>query len=306
MRVNDLVGNTPLIELKRLSPKGRKVFGKAEYLNPGGSVKDRIGFFMIEKALERGELKEGQPVIEPTAGNTGIALALACCFYGIKMIAVMPGRFSKEKEKIIVALGGKVVRTPTSEGIEGAIEKAEQLKKELNGWVPLQFSNPDNAQAHFETTAPEIDSQLKNIDAFVAGIGSAGTFVGVSRFLKKVNKNIKCIAVQPEGSVLLGGNPGPHKVEGIGVDDMGTIKLWEECLCDEIITVSDKDAHLVTKRLASEEGLLVGASSGALVFAALSVAKKLPEGSNVVTLLCDSSERYISKNIYSSFEDWEK
>ena len=203
-------------------------------------------------------------------------------------------------------MGGKVVRTATSEGIEGAIEKAYQLKKELNGWVPLQFSNPDNAQAHFETTAPEINSQLENVDAFVAGIGSAGTFVGVSKFLKKINKNIKCIAVQPEGSVLLGDDPGPHKVEGIGVDDMTTIKLWEKDLCDEIVTVSDKDAHFITKRLAREEGLLVGASSGALVFAALNVAKMLPEGANVVTLLCDSSERYISKNIYSRFEDWKK
>ncbi len=306
MGIDKLVGNTPLIELERLSPLGRRVFGKAEYLNPGGSVKDRIGFFMIEKAMERGDLKEGQTVVEPTAGNTGIALALACSFYKLKMIAVMPGRFSQEKEKIIVALGGQVIRTSTKEGIEGAIEKAHILAKDLNGWVPLQFSNPDNVKAHFETTGPEIYSQLKDIDVFVGGVGSAGTFVGVSRYLKKNNKNIKCVAVQPEGSVLLGGNPGPHKVEGIGVDDMETIKLWEKDLPDEIVTVSDFDAHSLTQRLASEEGLLVGASSGALVHASLEIAKKSPEGSKVVTLLCDSSERYISKNIYSHFEDWEK
>ena len=303
--LSSLVGNTPLLRLERLSPVGRLVLGKCEFLNPGGSVKDRIGFHMVEMALERGDLSAGGTVVEPTAGNTGIALAAACVHFGLDLVAVMPERFSIEKARIVEAFGGKVVRTPSAEGMEGAIARAKEMSGQPGWWCPQQFSNPDNPGAHFATTGPEIWEQSgHDLQAFVAGVGSGGTFVGAGRFLRDQSPEILLVAVQPEGSVLLGGEAFPHKIEGIGVDNLETLGFWDPDLPDGVETVSDLEAHAMTSRIAREEGLFLGASSGALVVAARRVANSLPEGSRVATLLPDGGERYASQGLFGPFGGW--
>ncbi|MBC8514369.1 cysteine synthase family protein [bacterium] len=300
-----LVGNTPLLPLMRISPEGRTILAKCEHLNPGGSVKDRIGFGMVRAALERGDLKVGGTIVEPTAGNTGVSLAIAAVHYGLKMVAVMPDRFSLEKAQLIEALGGTVLRTPSAEGIEGAIALSLEKEEEEGWWCPQQFGNRDNWKTHYETTGPEIWKETHGkIDAFVCGVGSGGTFVGVARFLKEKNPKISSIAVQPEGSVLLGGESAPHKVEGIGVDDLATLGFWDPELADGVETVSDKVAHHMTSRLSKEEGLLVGGSSGALVAAACRIAQRRGRGAQIVTLLPDGGERYLSKGLYGPWDRW--
>lgn len=304
--VKDLVGNTPLIKLG-LAPAGREVLGKCEFLNPGGSVKDRIGFFMIERALERGDLRPGGLVVEPTAGNTGVALAMATAALGMRFVAVMPERFSEEKAVCVRGMGGEVVRTPSDDGMIGAIAKAHEIAADEGGWCPQQFANPDNPLAHYQTTGPEIWEQCGGrLDAFAAGVGSAGTFVGAGRYLREVCPEILLVAVQPQGSVLCGGEPGPHKVEGIGVADKAQIACWDDSLPDVVETVNDKEAHAMTQRLGREEGLLLGASSGALVEAAVRVAATLGEGARVATLLPDGGERYLGKGLYGEFSQWER
>lgn len=295
--VQELVGRTPVIELSpRGCPEGAKIYAKLEYFNPGGSIKDRIGRYLIEAALEDGRLKSGGTVIEPTAGNTGIGLALAAQGKGLRVILIVPEHFSREKQGLMRALGAEVVNTPRGEGMQGAIRRAHELAKELGGFVPQQFENPENPRAHYETTGPEILEQLDGqIDVFVAGAGSGGTFTGVTRYLKEHIKGLTAVAVEPEGSVFAGGPAGPHRTEGIGNDFIP--KTFDVSLADRIITVSDEAAFAGAAQLAREHGLLVGSSSGAAFAAAMQVAAERMRG-NIVTIFPDGSDRYLSCGIY--------
>ena len=297
--IHELIGNTPVIELSQFTlPEGVRLFAKLEYLNPGGSVKDRLGQELLRDALESGKLKEGGTVIEPTAGNTGIGLALAALTKGIKVIVCMPEKFSMEKQVIMKALGAEIIHTPTSEGMQGAIAKAKQLLDEIpNSFCPQQFGNPANPATYYKTLGPELWKQLDGeIDIFVAGAGSGGTFMGTSRFLKEKNREIKTVIVEPEGSILNGGESGPHKTEGIGMEFLP--EFMDSAYFDEIHTVLDEDAFRCVKELALMEGLLVGSSSGAALHAALAEAKNAKAGTNIVTIFPDGSDRYISKKIY--------
>ena len=298
----DLVGNTPMLRLTRIPTLGdADVFVKLEFYNPGLSVKDRIGVGMIERAARDGLLKPGGTIIEPTAGNTGVGLALAGVRMGYRVILCVPENFSVEKREIMRALGGEVVLTPADAGITGAIEKAESLAREIpRSYVPQQFRNPYNSESHYDTTGPEIFDQMDGrIDAFVAGSGSGGTFTGVARYLRERLPKVYCAVVEPQGSVLNGGKAGPHEVEGIGSSFIPPV--LDLSLADEIITVPDEPAFRMVGRLAAEEGVLGGSSSGANVVAAMKVARKLGPGKRVVTIVPDSAERYMSKGIYSKW-----
>lgn len=297
--IKELIGNTPIVEITSFDlPEGVRLFAKLEYFNPGGSVKDRLGIELIRDAEERGVLKPGGTIIEPTAGNTGIGLALAAVGTGYRVIFVVPEKFSEEKQELMRALGAEVVNTPTDKGIKGAIEKAKQLEQEIEGaFCPQQFSNPANPAAHYKTTGPEIWSQMEgNVDIFVAGAGSGGTFMGTARYLKEKNPHIKTVIVEPEGSILNGGEPGPHKTEGIGMEFLP--EFMEPSYFDAIHTVDDADAFRWVKELAAKEGMLVGSSAGAAVHAAMKEAQQAKPGTNIVTIFADSSERYLSKKIY--------
>ncbi|WP_374721725.1 cysteine synthase A [Peribacillus tepidiphilus] len=297
--IHELIGNTPLLEIKNFPlPKGVKIFAKLEYFNPGGSVKDRLGIELLEAALKSGKLKPGGTIIEPTAGNTGIGLALAAVNKGINVIFCVPEKFSKEKQELMKALGAKVVNTPTSEGMQGAIAKAKQLLKEIPGsYCPQQFANPSNPAAYYKTLGPELWKQLDGkIDVFVAGAGTGGTFMGTARFLKEQNPKIKTVIVEPEGSILNGGEPGPHKTEGIGMEFLPP--YMDQEYFNAIHTVLDEDAFRLVKELAQKEGLLVGSSSGAAFYAAMKEAEIANPGTNIVVIFPDSSERYLSKQIY--------
>ena len=296
--VLDLIGGTPMVRLTRFAGAGAaEILAKCEFLNPGGSVKDRLGVGMILAAERDGSLKPGGTIIEPTAGNTGIGFALVGARRGYRVILVVPEKFSIEKQKLMAALGGKVVVTPTSEGMEGAIRKAFELKAEIPGaCVPQQFANPSNPQAHYETTGPEIFEQAEGrIDAIAIGIGSAGTFAGVARYLKERLPNLHRVGVEPEGSIFAGGKPGPHRVEGIGQSFWPTI-LPKDSL-DEVMTVPDDEAFAAVRELALTEGLLTGGSSGCAVVAARKIARRLGPGKRVVTILPDGAERYMSQGI---------
>jgi len=298
--VHELIGSTPLLEITSFPlPKGTRLFAKLEYCNPGGSVKDRLGMELLESAFKEGKLKKEGTVIEPTAGNTGIGLALAALKYEVNVIFVVPEKFSLEKQTLMRALGAKIVNTPTSEGMTGAIKKANELSKEIpNSFVPSQFSNEANPRTYYKTLAPELVEQLDGkIDVFVAGAGSGGTFTGTAQYLKEKCNNVKTVIVEPEGSILNGGEPGSHDTEGIGMEFIPG--FVDTSLFDEIYTVLDKDAFHLVKEIARKEGLLVGSSSGAALYASLQEAKKAEPGSTIVTIFPDSSERYLSKNIYS-------
>ncbi len=298
----DLVGNTPMLRLTRIrTDRDADIFVKLEFYNPGLSVKDRIGVGMIARAARAGLLQPGGTIIEPTAGNTGIGLALAGVRLGYRVILCVPENFSTEKREIMRALGGEVVLTPADKGIAGAIARAESLAGEIpNAYVPQQFRNPFNSESHYETTAPEIFEQMDGrIDGFVAGSGSGGTFTGVARYLRERLPNVYCAVVEPQGSVLGGGKPGPHEVEGIGSSFIPPV--LDMALADEVITVPDEPAFRMVGRLAAEEGVLGGSSSGANVVAALQVARKLGPGKRVVTIVPDSAERYMSKGIFSKW-----
>lgn len=297
--VKELIGNTPMVELTQFDlPEGVRLFAKLEYYNPGGSVKDRLGLELIADAEKTGKLKPGGTIIEPTAGNTGIGLALAAVGTGYKVKFIVPEKFSKEKQEIMKALGAEVINTPTDLGMKGAIAKAEQLVQEIEGaYCPQQFANPANPRAHYNTTGPELWEQLEGkINVFVAGAGSGGTFMGVARYLKEKNPDIKTVIVEPEGSILNGGETGPHKVEGIGMEFLPP--YMDRSFFNEIYTIDDVRSFDYVSQLAAKEGLLVGSSSGTALAAALEEAAKAKPGTYIVTIFPDSSDRYLSKNIY--------
>lgn len=293
------IGNTPLVRLgAMMGGEAATIWGKMENNNPGGSVKDRIALGMIVAAEANGELRPGATVVEPTSGNTGIGLSLVCALKGYKLILTMPETMSQERRRLLGAYGAELVLTPGSLGMRGAIEKAEELTRQLRAYMPMQFRNPANPQAHETTTGPEIVAALDQpIDAFVAGVGTGGTITGVGRVLRRRYPQVEIIAVEPaESPVLSGGNPGPHKIQGIGAGFVPDV--LDLSLLSSILTVTAEQAIATTRRLAREEGLLVGISAGANVFAARQVAKRLGPGKNVVTVLCDTGERYLSTGIY--------
>ena len=299
--VLELIGNTPIVKLNKLVGKDyADIYVKLEYFNPGGSVKDRPALYMIEKAEEDGKLKKGYVIVEPTSGNTGVGLAMVGAAKGYKVILVMPETMSIERRNLFKAFGAEVVLTPGSNGMKGAVDKAEELAKQnSNYYIPYQFGNENNTLSHIETTAQEILKDLgSNIDVFIAGIGTGGTVTGVGKVLKEKNSNVKIVGVEPKSSPLLSeGKAGPHKIQGIGANFVPSILDLD--LLDDINTVSNEDAIETTRQLAREEGILVGISSGAAVYAALQWAKKLGKGKTVLAIAPDNGERYLSTGIFS-------
>ena len=303
--ITELIGNTPLVKLQKASSKGARVLGKCEFLNPTHSVKDRIGFNMINEALIDGLINKDTTIIEPTSGNTGIALASICAAKGIKLILTMPSSMSLERRKLLKALGAKLVLTEPEKGMKGAVEKADELSKTIeNSFVPQQFKNSANPAIHRVTTAQEILKDIEgNVDILVAAVGTGGSITGIGEVLKQYNPNIKIVAVEPLSSpVLSGGNPGAHKIQGIGAGFVPAILNTK--IYDEIIQVSNEDAIETSRNLAKEEGLLVGISSGANVYVASLIAAR-PENKDktIVTILCDTGERYLSTVLYEYDEE---
>lgn len=303
LRVSDditrLVGDTPMLQLKKLAPAGSAdIFAKLEYLNPGGSVKDRAAIGLIARAEEQGKLHAGGTIIEATAGNTGIGLALIGVNRGYRVRLFVPEKFSEEKVIIMRALGAEVIRTPESEGMQGAIQRAKDLlASDPDAFLAAQFDNPANTDYHYETTAREIFEQMEGrVDAITVGCGTAGTFTGVARFLKERLAKVHAVAVETQGSILGGGKPGPHKVEGIGNSFIPG--NFDRSVCDEVMMVTDDQAFDMVKDLAAREGVLGGSSAGANVYAAVAIAKRIGAGKRVVTLIPDSAERYLSKKIF--------
>lgn len=297
--ITQLVGETPMLRFRRIVPAGSaEVYAKLEYLNPGGSVKDRAAIGIIRRAEEDGALKPGGTIVEATAGNTGIGLALIGVNRGYKVALFVPENFSEEKVTIMRALGAQVTRTPDADGMQGAIARAKEFAASHgNSFMAGQFENPANPDYHYGTTAVEIFEQMDGrIDAVVIGSGTAGTFTGVARYLKERLPRVLAYAVETQGSVLGGGKPGKHKVEGIGASFIP--KNFDPSVCDEIVMVSDEDAFNTVSQLAALEGVLGGSSSGANVFASLQIARRLGTGKRVVTMIPDSAERYLSKKIF--------
>lgn len=301
--LKSLVGNTPLFQLRSYQFNNNvKIFAKLESFNPGGSVKDRLGFHLVEEALNKGLIQKGDTIVEPTAGNTAIGLALAAIHYGLKTIFVVPEKFSKEKQTLMKALGAEVVHTPTELGMRGAIEKAKQIAETRERvYYPNQFANEWNPEAYYQGLGPEIYKELAgNIDIFIAGAGTGGTFTGVAKYLKEQNPLIKTIVVEPEGSIINGGKSGSHETEGIGMEFFPS--FFDHSLYDDVYTISDQKAFTRVREIALREGLLVGSSSGAVLEACLLEAEKATTPKNIVTVFPDSSERYLSKNIYGGIE----
>jgi cysteine synthase A len=296
----DLVGQTPIVRLAALEPAGGgEIWAKLESLNPGGSVKDRAALGIVLDAERRGVLRPGGIIVEATAGNTGVGLALIGINRGYKVVLYVPEQFAEEKCVLMRALGATVIRTPESEGMAGAIRQALGFERKTEGaFAALQFENPANPDFHEQTTALEIWEQMEGrVDAWVSGVGSAGTFTGVSRFLKRKSTSSLCIAVEPQGSVLRGGEPGKHRVEGIGVSFIPA--TFDASVCDRVIRVMDPQAFEMVRRLAAEAGVLAGSSAGAMVHAAVKTAAELGTGKRVVTVIPDSAERYLSKGIFN-------
>ncbi len=295
----ELIGATPMLRLKRLAAAGdADLYAKLEFMNPGGSVKDRAALGMILDAERKGLIGPGSTIIEPTAGNMGIALALVCLARGYRCVVCMPERFSREKRILMKALGAELHITPDEEGMQGAIRRAQELAAGIPGsYIPQQFENPANPDYHYATTAAEIWEQMGGrLDAVVIGAGTGGTISGVARFMKERNPSILTVAVEAQGSVLGGGPAGTHKVEGIGASFVPA--NFHRQYIDEIIMIYDDEAFAVTRKLARLEGMLVGSSSGANTAAALRIARRLGRGKRVVTLLPDGAERYLSTGIY--------
>lgn len=297
--IKQLIGRTPLVKIQSHPYRERvQIFAKLEFLNPGGSVKDRLGKKLLEEAIQSRKITPKGTLIEPTAGNTGIGLAMAAVHTDVKIICVVPEKFSLEKQMLMKALGATVINTPSELGMVGAINKAKQLQKEIpDSYCPLQFENFANPETYYETLAPEIMDDLDGkVDIFIAGAGSGGTFAGSARYLKEKNPKIKTVIVEPEGSILNGGEAGPHRTEGIGLEFIPP--FLDEKYFDAIYTIPDDDAFKRVEELARTEGLLIGSSSGAAYEAALREAEKAKEGTNIVIIFPDSSERYLSKKIY--------
>jgi cysteine synthase A len=297
--VAEIIENTPMVKLGRVVEAGMAdIYAKLEMFNPGGSVKDRICQAMIKDAEEKGLLKPGGTIVEPTSGNTGIGLAMIGVVRGYKVILTMPESMSLERIYILRSYGAEVVLTPGSEGMAGSIKRAEEIARKKKAFMPHQFENPANPEVHRKTTAPEIIEALgEKIDAFVAAVGTGGTLTGVGEILKARNPNVKIVAVEPAGSpVLSGGKPGPHMIQGIGAGFVP--KILNRGIIDEIIKVNDNEAFQAAKRLAKEEGLFVGISAGAAAFAALKIAKTLGSGKTIVTIFPDTGERYFSMEQY--------
>lgn len=298
--VSQLIGHTPMIDLQINVPHHSHIYAKLEMFNPGGSIKDRLGQYMIQDAIDHGKVTEGKTtIIEPTAGNTGIGVALAAQQHRLPTILVVPEKFSFEKQQLMKALGATLINTPSDQGIKGAIQKARELAaKTPNSFVPMQFENPANPAAYYHTLAPELVADVPaQINAFVAGAGSGGTFAGIARYLKEQNSATRTVVVEPEGSILNGGPAHPHKTEGIGVEFIPP--FFKDVQIDETLTISDNDAFDQVKQMAKTQGLFIGSSSGAALAASLKVANELPENSSIVTIFPDSSERYMSENIYN-------
>ncbi|MEK6562009.1 MAG: cysteine synthase A [Candidatus Binatota bacterium] len=295
----DLIGSTPVVRLRNLPGKDdAEVWGKLESSNPGGSVKDRICLSMIEAAEREQKLKPGATIVEPTSGNTGIGLALVAAVKGYRLILTMPDTMSEERRSLLTAYGARLILTPDTKGMGGAIRKAEELLLEHSDYfMPQQFNNPANPEIHRRTTAVELLSQFKRIDAFVAGVGTGGTITGVGEILKEKMKGIRIYAVEPAASpVISGGEPGYHKIQGIGAGFIPAVLNTQ--IYDEVVAVSDEDAAHYTRRLALEEGILVGISSGAACSAALKVARNLGKGHVVVTIFADRGEHYFSTDLF--------
>ncbi|MEJ2524495.1 MAG: cysteine synthase A [Desulfuromonadales bacterium] len=293
----DRIGNTPLVKLS--APEGgATLWGKLECANPGGSVKDRIAKAMIEQAEQDGRLKPGAIIVEPTSGNTGIGLSLVGTIKGYPVVLTMPDTMSMERRRLLGAFGAELILTPGAQGMRGAIEKAEEIAAERKAFMPQQFCNPANPRVHRETTGPEILQALDNqVDALVAGVGTGGTITGAGQAIKAVNPQALIVAVEPADSpVLSGGEPGPHKIQGIGAGFIPDVLDTE--IYAQIITVSNEDAMRTARELARNEGVFVGISAGANVFAARQIAARLQPGQNVVTILCDTGERYLSTDIF--------
>lgn len=295
----DAVGNTPMVKLNRVVPPGAAaVLAKLETFNPMSSVKDRIAKSMIEAAERKGKIAKDATIVEPTSGNTGIGLAMVCAVKGYKLILTMPETMSIERRRMLSAFGAQLVLTPGPEGMRGAVAKAEEICASTpNSFMPQQFKNKANPWVHKKTTAKEILKAVERIDAFVAGVGTGGTITGVGRTLKKKHPQVRVVAVEPDDSpVLSGGKPGPHKIQGIGAGFVPDI--LDRQAYDDVIRVKTADAIEITRRLAREEGLLVGISSGAAAWAALQVAKELGDGKTVVVVLPDTGERYLSTDLF--------
>ena len=301
--IDDLIGNTPLVKINSLSDEtGTTILGKCEFMNPTSSVKDRIAFNMINEAMKKGEISKNTTIIEPTSGNTGIGLAAICASRGLKLILTMPESMSIERRKLLTYLGAELVLTPAAQGMNGAIEKANALAEELDDAIVLQqFQNPDNPDIHRKTTALEILRDTNNsIDIFIAAVGTGGTLTGTSEVMKEKVPSLRAIAVEPEDSAILsGGSAGPHKIQGIGAGFIPDI--LNTSIYDDVMTVSNSDAYAMARRVAKEEGLLVGISAGANLHAAYQTALK-PEnrGKIIVTVLCDTAERYLSTELFDA------
>jgi cysteine synthase A len=299
--VTAAIGDTPMIRLNRIIPKGQAVvFAKCEFFNPVNSVKDRIGAAMIEAGEREGKINKDTMIVEPTSGNTGIALAFVCAAKGYKLTLTMPESMSVERRALLRGLGAELVLTPATEGMKGAIGKAQQILSEnKNAWIPQQFENPANPAIHEKTTGPEIwEDSGHNIDALVSGVGTGGTLTGVGRYIKPKNPKFKCIAVEPvDSAVIAGGKPGPHKIQGLGAGFIP--KNLDMSLVDEAVSVSNEEAFQWSRRLAKEEGIMAGISSGAAACAAAKVAAR-PEwaGKRIVAILPDLGERYLSTPLF--------